>query len=109
MNKNIICLEVINAWINDNYSPTYVELSILKDIVRDRRCLTSSPHISGERCPNKIVEDLVDIMELFDYKISISPKKLKEVTDKRRLGINKISPMQKKILCQFRHKPSWKP
>lgn len=85
----MITIDQVMAVIDDNYKPTKAELAILLDIVRDCK-LTGNPiHIHHSGIRNKCKEfDSISIMELFDYKIKVSPEDIKNLTDKKRLIIN---------------------
>jgi hypothetical protein len=75
-----ITIDVIMAYISDDYQPTDTELLILQDIVRDRKL-----KIQGRAYAKEL--DSVSIMELFDYKVKIDPERLSLLSDKKRLLI----------------------
>lgn len=75
-----ITIDVVFAYISDDYQPTDTELLILQDIVRDRKL-----KIQGRAYAKEI--DSVTIMELFDYKVKIDPERLSLLSDKKRLLI----------------------
>lgn len=75
-----ITIDVIMAYISDDYQPTDTELLILRDIVRDQKS-----KLQGRAYAKEF--DSVSIMELFDYKIKIDPEKLSSLSDKKRLFI----------------------
>lgn len=75
-----ITIDVIMAYISDDYQPTDTELLILQDIVRDRKL-----KIQGRAYAKEL--DSVTIMELFDYKVKIDPERLSLLSDKKRLLI----------------------
>jgi hypothetical protein len=71
-----ITIDVIMAFISDDYEPTNTELLILRDIVRDQKQF-------GRASAKEF--DSVSIMEIFDYKIKIDPDRLSKLSDKKRL------------------------
>ena len=77
-----ITIDVIFAYISDDYEPTDTELLILQDIVRDCKL-----RIQGRAYAKEL--DSVTIMELFNYKIKLDPDRLSKLSDKKRLFINK--------------------
>lgn len=85
--KNIT-IEVIMAYIKDDYEPTDSELLLLQDIVRDIKNIEQGLSWNYNRARFKEF-DSVSIMEIFDYKIKIDPERLKKLTDKKRLFIDR--------------------
>ena len=75
-----ITIDVIMAYISDDYQPTDTELLILQDIVRDQKS-----KLQGRAYAKEF--DSVSIMELFDYKIKVDPERLSLLSDKKRLFI----------------------
>jgi len=90
-----ITIDIIMAYINDDYEPTDTELLLLQDIVRDHKSLIWNNNRAFAK-----EFDSVSIMELFDYKIKIDPERLVKLTDKRRLCLTDKS--TKAIFYQFR-------
>lgn len=74
----IITIDIIMAYIDDNYEPTDTELMLLQDIVRDQK-----PKVIGRASCKEF--DSVSIAEIFDYKVKIDPNRLIKLQDKNRL------------------------
>lgn len=81
-----ITIDVIMAYISDDYQPTDTELLILQDIVRDIKNTEQGFDWNYNRARFKEI-DSVSIMELFDYKVKIDPERLSLLSDKKRLLI----------------------